>query len=435
MPITLQTWKDQLIRQLPGWKTRLDRAATGSAYYFIAASAFLPIVQAVSGGDWSALLTLVSTLGGSVGANLLANLAQQAKDRSEAEVAALLESQAKAQPDLQPAIATLIEKLDALVLAQQALPAADHAWFRRELAPYTSAPRYSATLHGDGAIAQGNGAIAVGKGGIVAGRDMRDNWINTGTINHSTINVSLPQTQSGPEPDPNGTLIAVVTKVEAQAVLKAFNADPGQARQAINHKIYYNLGTHAGAPLWMVQSEMGSATPGGALVTIRQAIQDLHPQAVVMCGIAYGLRPKKQKLGDILVARQLMNYEPQKVDVQRGIIPRGDRTTASERLLGLMRAADNEWQSTPVHIGLILSGEKLINDPAFRDWLLKTEPEAIGGEMEGSGLYAAARDAQVDWILVKAICDWADGEKNDAAQPLAAKNAAEFVRFALEMGK
>jgi nucleoside phosphorylase len=217
-------------------------------------------------------------------------------------------------------------------------------------------------------------------------------------------------------------------------VLKVFGTAAHPNRQTINGKIYYNLGPHSGAPLWMVQSEMGSATPGGALVTIPQAIQDLQPQAVVMCGIAYGLRPKKQKLGDILVARQLMNYEPQKVDVQRGILPRGDRVTASGRLLNLMRAADNEWQSTPVHIGLILSGEKLVNDPVFRDWLLKTEPEAIGGEMEGSGLYAAARDAKVDWILVKAICDWADGNKDDDAQAFAAQNAAGFVRFALAMG-
>jgi nucleoside phosphorylase len=287
---------------------------------------------------------------------------------------------------------------------------------------------YQAELHGDGAIAQGNGAVAVGKGGIVAGRDIRDSLINTGTLN-----VSYPKAQT--EPDPAGTLIAVVTKVEAQAILKTFGADPRQSRETINGKIYYDLGTLNGAPIWMVQSEMGSATPGGALVTIRQAIQDLHPQAVVMCGIAYGLRPNKQTLGDILIAKQLEYYEPQKVDLKSGgSIPRGDRTTASERLLSLFRGADNVWSGARTHFGLVLSGEKLVNDPTFRDWLLKAEPEAIGGEMEGAGLYAATRDAKVDWILVKGICDWADGEKNDKAQALAAENAAQFVKCALEMG-
>jgi nucleoside phosphorylase len=78
--------------------------------------------------------------------------------------------------------------------------------------------------------------------------------------------------------------------------------------------------------------------------------------------------------------------------------------------------------------------KNLGNDPTVRDWLLKIEPEAIGGEMEGAGLYAAARDAKVDWILVKAICDWADGTKNNDAQPQAARNAAQFVLHVLQLG-
>ncbi len=47
--------------------------------------------------------------------------------------------------------------------------------------------------------------------------------------------------------------------------------------------------------------------------------------------------------------------------------------------------------------------------------------------MEGAGLYAAASDAKVDWILIKAICDWADGNKDNKAQPIAASNAVNFV--------
>ncbi len=54
--------------------------------------------------------------------------------------------------------------------------------------------------------------------------------------------------------------------------------------------------------------------------------------------------------------------------------------------------------------------------------------------MEGAGLYVAAHDAKVDWILVKAICDWADGNKDDTAQALAARNAAEFVLHVLNLG-
>jgi nucleoside phosphorylase len=230
-------------------------------------------------------------------------------------------------------------------------------------------------------------------------------------------------------------LIVTVTKIEAQSILKAFSAEPQQARQVIGDKIYYALGIHGGAPIYMVQSEMGNATPGGALLTVRQAIQDLHPQVVIMCGIAYGLRPTQQKLGDILIAKQLTYYEPQKVDMRRGQIPRGDRTTTSERLLNRFRSADMDWNGAKLHFGLVLSGEKLVNDPIFRERLIKAEAEALGGEMEGAGLYAAARDAKVDWILVKAICDWGDGNKEDSIQTLAASNAAQFVLHAIKVGK
>jgi nucleoside phosphorylase/DNA-binding NarL/FixJ family response regulator len=254
--------------------------------------------------------------------------------------------------------------------------------------------------------------------------------------NKDTIHPENPtQPQScSPTPTPP-ILIIAVTRTEVRAILKTFSVNIGKARKTIGEKIYYNLGIYGEAPVFMIQSEMGVATPGGALLTVHQAIQDLHPQAVILCGIAYGLHPDQQKLGDILIARQITYYEPQTIDMRRGQIPRGDRTTASERLLNLLRSADIDWDGAPTHFGLVLSGEKLVNDPAFRDWLLKVEPEAIGGEMEGAGLYTAAREAKADWILVKAVCDWADGKKDDAAQELAANNAAQFLLHALRIEK
>ncbi len=94
-------------------------------------------------------------------------------------------------------------------------------------------------------------------------------------------------------------------------------------------------------------------------------------------------------------------------------------------------------QKPKCSFGLILSGEKLVDNIDFRDQLLEIEPEAIGGEMEGSGLYAACQNAKVDWILVKSICDWADGRKkssdSDTNQRNAAHNAASFVLHALKM--
>lgn len=83
-------------------------------------------------------------------------------------------------------------------------------------------------------------------------------------------------------------------------------------------------------------------------------------------------------------------------------------------------------------IGLMLSGEKLARHKNFRKKLLSIEPEAIGGEMEGTGVYSAAYRTKVDWILIKAISDWADNHKDDTYQQQAAENAARFILHVLK---
>jgi len=51
--------------------------------------------------------------------------------------------------------------------------------------------------------------------------------------------------------------------------------------------------------------------------------------------------------------------------------------------------------------------------------------------MEGVGLAASAERERQEWILVKAICDWADGQKTDEHQEFAAASAVSFVQHLL----
>lgn len=168
----------------------------------------------------------------------------------------------------------------------------------------------------------------------------------------------------------------------------------------------------------------------------------LSPSAIIMVGIAFGVNPQKQHIGDILVSQRLQLYELQRVSSDaRGklvIQPRGDRIQASPRLLDRFRTGVKDWEKpASVQFGLVLSGEKLVDNMAFRDLLRRTEPEAVGGEMEGAALYAAAHLAKTDWIVVKAICDWADGSKDlhkEEYQQTAADNAAGFTFHVIEQG-
>ncbi len=178
----------------------------------------------------------------------------------------------------------------------------------------------------------------------------------------------------------SNVLIVTVTKVEAKTVLELFPTATGSAweRRFIGRKIYYSLGKIGDTSLFMVQSEMGAVGPGAALLTVRNAIDAISPIAVIMVGIAFGVNPSKQQVGDILVSRQIQCYELQKVKRNQRLI-RGDRVTASVNLLDKFRSGDNDWHGAQVHFGVILSGEKLIDDKSFRDSLVAFAPEPSGG--------------------------------------------------------
>jgi nucleoside phosphorylase len=136
------------------------------------------------------------------------------------------------------------------------------------------------------------------------------------------------------------------------------------------------------------------------------------------------------------VASQIISYEPQRVGtdstIYRGGIPTSD-TTLSNRFVNAQKWSfkrpDNSRSA--IIVGPLLSGEKVIDNAQYKAELFCQFPQAIGGEMEGAGLWAAAARLRKPWILIKAICDWADGKKGDNYQPLAAAAAASLVHNVL----
>ncbi|MCX6031586.1 MAG: hypothetical protein NT169_20080 [Chloroflexi bacterium] len=248
--------------------------------------------------------------------------------------------------------------------------------------------------------------------------------------------------QVSPESSKADVLLITATEVEARTTLGLFErmCDRKYQRRFIGDQVYYDLGMIGGAGVFMVQSEMGTAGLGASLLTVQNGIKALSPCAIIMVGIAFGVNPEKQKVADILVSKQLMLYDLQKIDRENGkqkLLPRGARPNASPKLLSLFRSGAKDWHGPQPDFGLVLSGEKLINDQDYRDQLRQLEEEAIGGEMEGAGLYVAAQSNKSDWILVKAICDWADGNKGYKKferQKVAAQSAAAFVLHVLLQG-
>jgi nucleoside phosphorylase len=245
-------------------------------------------------------------------------------------------------------------------------------------------------------------------------------------------------------PEPAGVevsvdvLVVTATHVETAAVREAFLGSGAVTPPRIFGRAnsYLDLGVVGGLTVAHVQSAaIGSGGAGGATLTVSEAIAELRPKQVIMVGIAFGIDSADVRLSEVLVGQRIMGYELQRVGTGRAI-PRGERVSASPSLVGLFESAAHDWHGGRVKIGLLLSGDKLIDDIDFRNQLREIEPEAIGGEMEAVGLEAAARREHVDWIVVKACADFADGNKRARKaqrQKKAAAAAASFTHFALNL--
>ncbi|MEU8148392.1 hypothetical protein [Nonomuraea sp. NPDC048901] len=234
-------------------------------------------------------------------------------------------------------------------------------------------------------------------------------------------------------------LIMVATPEEKQAVIDAVTGVTGTTprRHLLAFHTAFELGIVSRARVLLAQTQPGSTGPGGAALTAQSLISQLNPDYLLLTGICFGLREGKQRLGDILVCTQLRITDHKKiVEPTPGTpveIPRGERVAPSVTLLDRCQNARLTQDGPKIHYGPLLSGNVLLNSETARRLMIEANPDAIGGEMEGLGVYAAAAKGKVDWIVVKAICDWGMA-KDDDWHERAAHNAAEFVRDVLRTG-
>lgn len=125
---------------------------------------------------------------------------------------------------------------------------------------------------------------------------------------------------------------------------------------------------------------------------------------------------------------------------------RGIITPVSRDFANLIKHAADGWKAplanpevnrkVEVHRdGVILSGPELLNSEWRREELLERYREAIAIEMEGEGVFAAANDLKMEWVVIKGISDYADGSKSktQAWQRFASVMAASVVANILKV--
>jgi len=232
-------------------------------------------------------------------------------------------------------------------------------------------------------------------------------------------------------------VIITATDVELKAVTHLLKPYPRRKNVLLVYsgpETYY-LGRFGAYNTVVTKCRIVAIGDGSVILATEQAQRLWNPKAIIMVGIAFGKDPTKQKIGDVLVASQIISYEQQRVGEE--IIHRGSIPPSNTILLNRFENVQN-WQFArpdgsycSLIVGSILSGEKLVDNPDFKATLFQKFPQAVGGEMEGAGLCAASGRVGTAWILVKSICDWGDGKKHKKHQPLAAASAANLVHYVL----
>jgi nucleoside phosphorylase len=270
----------------------------------------------------------------------------------------------------------------------------------------------------------------------------------------------MSEPDNGPFPRPICSLLLfLATSTEENAlkeVAKEYGVEFGKDAALTRHFRSFGLGDEAwrlgrigGETVIAIGAsrDKGHAVMGahGRLGSSAKAVRYLAAtgaQGILQIGMAFGIAPEVQKIGDVLVSASLLPYDNR--DVKPSADPPGyinDYTNmkSEEPRSSLLERCRRERERTQfpfgIHIGAILSGAARIHCAAYRDELFRCVPhgneEIVGGEMEGVGLLAASlKPDDPVWCVVKGICDFADEYRDcviGEGRRIAPANAARFV--------
>lgn len=238
------------------------------------------------------------------------------------------------------------------------------------------------------------------------------------------------------------TCILLITATDIETKILHHMMHPLQGKKFLvktyNGNQTYYIGIFGKYPAVSVQCEIGSIGRSSSIITVNDSIGSWFPKAIVMPGIAFGIDSKKQNIGDVLISEAIIPYDNKRVG-SNDVIFRSPIPLSGQILLNRFRNCKKFYnvlengENAKIQICHILSGETLIDNLEFRDKIIREFPNAKGGEMEGAGVFTAASSAKLECIIVKGICDFADGNKSENKHEFQKIAAASSVKLCLEV--
>ena len=228
-----------------------------------------------------------------------------------------------------------------------------------------------------------------------------------------------PTPGGGLNPPSCDILIFIATSSEEiQLSRAASDLQLGFKKAKFNKMSYFDLGVVGATRVFAVRTRMGALTHTGSAYKANYFKTLTGATGLITVGMAFGVNPKIQRPGQILVSRSVLPYDDR--DVLPGYcsstysFPRVEPHLASPPLIAMCeRFAQNPKVVVPVQFGALLSGAARVGSIRYRDNLVrklqpKVEYDIIGGEMEAFGLLSVSPLDDPQWVVIKAISDFAD---------------------------
>jgi len=206
----------------------------------------------------------------------------------------------------------------------------------------------------------------------------------------------------------------------------------------------YYVGKWGKIPAALVQQgEQGITGPNGSQHLTESSIYLFKNLKVI---IALGVCGTMGRLGDVIVSSRIDGCDRQKIGGNK-IIDRALKCRPGQTIYNFFKLSADIWSFQCTKQGTeeqakavfkpMLSGCPLIASGEYRDKLIENVSQEAGGvEMEGigvvDGIDIAKKKDQIEFVVVKAGCDYADESKNKEWQPVAAMAAADFAYTQLD---
>jgi nucleoside phosphorylase len=261
------------------------------------------------------------------------------------------------------------------------------------------------------------------------------------------IDTQLPAAVPSIEPRIDFAIITAI-KAERLAVLKAFEIDEKKDRnRSKGSRTYWRkrLPLQDGRFYEVVVAQSLDIANVNAAILTNDMLHHWKPAAVLMVGIAAAAKPEaEQHIGDLIIGRDVYYYETGKITAE-GRLPEPKNVPVSHILLDRVQALpesnfsilvdrpDGTNIRPKVELGVIASGDKVIAHAAERDSIAATNRKILAIEMEAYGVIEAVRQSpkQIDCLVIRSLCDYADSNKHDQWHSYAAAVAAGFTKHFL----